>query len=117
MSVFIDTSLYLLCLLFCFNKEYTPDSHSLKEEHSSYNDVPMKVIQKVMKNSCLHKYCLGKKGMRKKNIISSRAYGQGVGSPSELLTVLLFGGTEVSYYICASSVCCHSFKLKSSYDM
>lgn len=25
----------------------------------------MKVIQKVMKNGYLHKYCLGKKGLRK----------------------------------------------------
>lgn len=55
---------------------YTSDSPSLKEEHSSYSDVPIKY--KVMKNGYLHKYCLGKKGLRKESIISSRAYGQGV---------------------------------------
>lgn len=56
----------------------TSVSPGLMEERSSCNDVPVNVMQKVTKNGYLHKYCLGKKGLRKENSIRSRAYGQGV---------------------------------------
>lgn len=77
MSIFINTSLYLLYSLLKQKSRYRSDSPSLKEEHSSYNDVPMKVIKKVMKNGYFY-IILGKKGPGKQNIISGIAYSQGV---------------------------------------
>lgn len=99
MSIFIDISLYLLYSLLKQKSRYRSDSPSLKEEHSSYNDVPMKVIKKVMKNGYFY-MSFGKKGLGKQNIISGIAYGQGMAGAfyfRALLAVLLLGGTEVSY--------------------